>query len=236
MRNTRRIALVVCLVPLLIVAALVSAGAQDRRPAAAQSEECGTPTTDSSASQPLRGDADRTVANDRIPGGGGSDGILGLKGNDCLSGGDGADTLVGGAGNDDLFGDASRDDLSGGDGNDTLDGGAEDDHLTDNSGKNELNGNDGNDVIDAGNQAAAGLEKPDKSSVVETKADTGSTLSGGDGDDSIYAANGVPDTVDCGSGVDMAVGDEVDTFIDCEYVLKIKDSRNFILIKKPGSE
>jgi len=64
-----------------------------------------------------------TAGDDVIVGTAGNDTIDGGGGNDTICGGNGADTLRGGAGNDTLSGEAGSDSLAGDDGNDLLDGG-----------------------------------------------------------------------------------------------------------------
>lgn len=96
-------------------------------------------------------------------------------------------TLPGGPGPDSLFGGGGNDILRGLGGNDRLDGGAGNDHLF---------GGPGNDVIRGG----AGRD----------------VISGGPGRDTIDSADGVRDTVDCGSGNDTVKADSTDKLHGCE--------------------
>jgi RTX calcium-binding nonapeptide repeat (4 copies) len=235
MRSARRIALVLGLVPLLIVGALVSAGAQERR-SSAQDGSCQEAQAPDAAEQPtkfsdaLRGDQQQ----DDIHGGNGQDVVTGLGGDDCLFGGDDADTLVGGADDDTLRGNEGTDDLSGGSGDDELAGGDGDDHLSDNSGTNTVDGDDGDDVIDAGDPEKVTLENPRTTDTAQVSAVSVSTLSGGTGSDWINSANGIKDIVDCGSDVDTAITDSADQVSNCEYRIDIKKPGAVTLIKKPG--
>ncbi|MCC5629421.1 calcium-binding protein [Nostoc sphaeroides] len=86
--------------------------------------------------------------------------ILGISGNDTLTGGGGNDNinagfggsslLNGGDGNDKLFGSLGDDTLNGGSGNDLLSGSAGDDLLNGDSGNDSLNGSLGNDILNGG--------------------------------------------------------------------------------------
>ena len=67
--------------------------------------------------------------NDTLTGGSSHDSLFGGNGNDTLNGGVGIDYLIGGSGNDILNGDADIDKLFGQDGNDSLLGGAGNDWL-----------------------------------------------------------------------------------------------------------
>ncbi|MEA2475130.1 MAG: hypothetical protein QOE06_3045 [Thermoleophilaceae bacterium] len=132
------------------------------------------------------------IGKDVLNGGAGQDCLRGRAGNDRLNGGDDDDSLSGEDGSDLLSGGAGADTLSGGKGNDTLSGG---------DGNDRLGGGAGNDRINGG----AGLN----------------TYSGGAGDDSIVAANGRRETIDCGSGKkDVARVDRTDTVRNCETVIR----------------
>ena len=67
--------------------------------------------------------------NDTITGTAFNDAIIGGNGNDTLTGGPGIDYLAGGAGNDTVTGSAGDDTLLGGTGNDTLSGGVGNDTI-----------------------------------------------------------------------------------------------------------
>ncbi len=75
----------------------------------------------------------------------GNDRLTGGSGNDSLQGGTGADTLDGSAGNDSLEGEAGDDTLFGGAGSDSLQGGAGADTLEGGAGNDQLYGGTGND-------------------------------------------------------------------------------------------
>ncbi|MCC6706794.1 MAG: FG-GAP repeat protein [Gammaproteobacteria bacterium] len=79
-----------------------------------------------------------TAGNDTLTGTSAADSLLGLAGNDRLSGGGGNDSLDGAAGADQLRGEAGDDRLRGGNDDDLLDGGA---------GADQLRGDAGNDRL-----------------------------------------------------------------------------------------
>ena len=76
--------------------------------------------------------------------------ILGLTGNDTLTGNSLADIIEGGVGNDRLFGLGGNDVLNGGDGDDFLDGGSGDDYLSGEIGNDTLFGSLGSDFFNGG--------------------------------------------------------------------------------------
>ncbi|WP_199247576.1 Calx-beta domain-containing protein [[Phormidium] sp. ETS-05] len=94
-----------------------------------------------------------TTAADRINGNQGTDTINGSNGDDTLWGGKGSDQIDGGADNDLIYGNKDNDILNGGDGNDTLHGGKRRDILTGGAGDDILAGEIGQDILtgDAGN-------------------------------------------------------------------------------------
>ncbi len=124
-------------------------------------------------------------ADDWIDGDGGDDMIFGLAGADGLDGGSGADLLDGGTGDDRLLGGDGDDQLLGGAGADSIDGGAGNDRLDGGPGDDLLYGRDGADVLDGG--------------------DGVNELRGGDGNDEL---NGGPgrDLLFDGSGDDRVAG------------------------------
>jgi D-alanyl-D-alanine carboxypeptidase len=97
----------------------------------------------------LGGDDDLTGGRggDRVAGGTGADRLRGLEGNDDLIGGAGADRLSGGKRDDTLIGNADADRLSGGMGDDTLRGGAGADVLVGGPGRDALTGGSGHDLF-----------------------------------------------------------------------------------------
>jgi hypothetical protein len=185
---------------------------------------------------------DSATIGGTVNGGPGADLVRGGTVADTLHGGDGRDTLYGFGGDDTLRGDAGRDLLIGGPGADVLEGGADtdtasyedrtapvtasldgvandgeegegdmiatdvenliggagDDTLTGDAGPNDIDGGEGGDVIDPG-------PGPD-------------FVDGGAGNDRIWARDGAPDRINCGSGNDLAVIDEFDVVINCEEV------------------
>jgi hemolysin type calcium-binding protein len=173
--------------------------------------------------------------NDKSGGSTGNDIFYGGAGNDRVSGGEGEDEIHGGLGDDiDLDGDARIDKIYGEDGNDLeLDGDAGNDVLYGGAGndggpptseniqrhglrgegdENLVHGNEGADTINA--QWAA-----DRGGAPER-------IFGDEGDDTIAAADGVKDVIDCGSDPDGLDQDTVvshddqglDVLVDCERV------------------
>jgi Ca2+-binding RTX toxin-like protein len=144
--------------------------------------------------------------------GDGNDNVLrGLGGNDFLQGGGGDDSLQGAAGIDT----ADFSDSAGGvnvnlaaqsalgDGTDALSsienasGSSSADQLFGNGGPNTLLGSGGNDQLDGGGGS--------------------DVINGGANNDSIYAKDGLVDTVACGGGTDSATVDTIDVVnADCE--------------------
>ena len=90
------------------------------------------------------------AGNDTLTGGANADSLDGGDGNDSLTGNAGADKLQGGLGNDKLFGLADNDTLDGGFGADTLDGGADNDVLDGNADADSLIGGTGRDLLIGG--------------------------------------------------------------------------------------
>ena len=101
--------------------------------------------------------------------------LIGMGGNDTLTGGDGREILNGKGGNDTISGGGGNDTLNGGDGNDTLNGG---------NGSDVLDGGNGSDWLNGG-------------------ADS-DTISGGGGDDTLISIDGgTSDLLDPGLGFDI---------------------------------
>ena len=84
--------------------------------------------------------------NDSLTGGGAAETLDGGNGADSLAGGNGGDRLQGTAGNDSLDGEAGDDSLDGGSGNDALAGGAGADTMQGNIGADTMQGGDGDDL------------------------------------------------------------------------------------------
>jgi Ca2+-binding RTX toxin-like protein len=142
--------------------------------------------------------------DDTLTGGGAIDVLNGGEGNDTLNGGPGDDLIDGDVGDDTLNGDAGRDTLSGGAGADALDGGDDNDLLygglvTDTlhggAGDDVLYGGRGNDVIhgDAGDDVLNGGRGDDE-------------LNGGDDNDRLYGSTH-EDVLNGDAGDDVLHGD-----------------------------
>jgi hypothetical protein len=125
-------------------------------------------------------------------------------GDASVAGGSGEDNVVGHPGRDHLFGQSGDDILRAGPGNDEVDGGDGSDRLEGEDGNDSLEGDAGSDVLIGGNGA--------------------DVLRGGSGNDVITSREpsgiaSVADTVDCGSGTDLAEVDLKDIKpVACENV------------------
>ena len=140
-----------------------------------------------------------TALGDNLLGLAGNDVLNGLGGDDCLTGGRGNDRLNGAGGGDTLKGDAGNDVGSGGSGADSLTGGSGRDRLSGGAAADKLTGSSGNDTLSGGSGK--------------------NTYSGGSGKDTINARNKVRETIDCGTGRDVAVVDRRDKVKrNCERV------------------
>ncbi|WP_264213180.1 calcium-binding protein [Leisingera thetidis] len=107
--------------------------------------------------------------------------IDGLRGNDRIVAGSGADDLRGSGGNDTLRANDGRDYLGGGSGRDTLSGGAGADTLKGGNGADRLAGNNGADILRGGGGADLLIGGKGKDTL---KGGAGNdTLLGGGGDD-----------------------------------------------------
>ncbi len=124
--------------------------------------------------------------------------IGGTIGGDKLLGLGGLDRLLANAGDDCAYGGDGDDRLYGGEGDDKLKGHAGDDRLFGDAGDDYLSGGAGSDGIKGG----PGTNR----------------YFGHSGDDRIYAANGVAEQVNCGTGRDKAQVDSDDTVVGCERV------------------
>ncbi|HEY8582299.1 MAG TPA: calcium-binding protein [Capillimicrobium sp.] len=109
--------------------------------------------------------------------------------------GEGADL---GSGDDAYQGTGRADAIQGGEGDDALLGGRGGDQLLGGRGADRLSGGDGSDEL----FDRFGRDR----------------LDGGDGNDRLSTKDGNRDTVSCGAGEDIAIGDPRDTFRDCEHV------------------
>jgi Ca2+-binding RTX toxin-like protein len=120
----------------------------------------------------------------------------GGPGNDTILGGESADKLDGGSGNDSIEGFGGHDTLRGEDGNDWLNGA---------DGYDEIHGGSGNDTLYGG-------INPDR-----LFGDGGSDkLYGQGGNDRLYGYDGKTDTLDGGSGDDLARNDPGDSLTSLE--------------------
>jgi Ca2+-binding RTX toxin-like protein len=110
--------------------------------------------------------------------------ILGLTGNDTLTGNSLADIIEGGVGNDRLLGLGGNDILNGGDGDDFLDGGSGNDYVSGEIGNDTLFGSLGSDFFNGG----AGTDVANYSSFGSsiTLLPTGAILKGGGATDQLF--------------------------------------------------
>ena len=165
------------------------------------------------------------AGDDRLTGGPLADLLCGEAGDDQIDGGAGADQLYGdfcpgatlaglaraaqaGEGNDVIRGGSGNDRMVGGGGNDRLTGGAGNDRADGGAGRDKLSGGAGNDRLSggAGNDTLAGGAGTNR-------------YAGGGGNDTVNAANGRKERVDCGAGRrDSARVDRVDRARGCERV------------------
>lgn len=89
-----------------------------------------------------------------------------------------------------------------GDGQDGITGGRADDQIFGEAGWDDLEGGEGDDLLDGGSAPAF----------------AGDNLEGGAGNDTLRSRNGVGDSLDCGSGEDVALVDQWDRVRGCETV------------------
>jgi Ca2+-binding RTX toxin-like protein len=186
--------------------------------------------------------------DDTLDGGSGSDTLFGGRylsevadGNDTLRGGDDDDYAAGGGSDDDIDGGEGRDRLVGNTGADRLAGGAgfdivqlngpgansvdfEGDRDDGQAGENDLVLSDVEDAVTgSGDDTLVGDGRPNAlfgAGGADTITAGGGTdaVTSGSGDDRVFARDGVPDRIDCGSGTDSAQVDDVDTLEGCEIV------------------
>ena len=154
--------------------------------------------------------------NDNITGGKAADLLSGDDGNDTILGGDRGDLVIGGGGNDSLLGEAGADLVIAGDGDDQIFGGLSDDVLFGGGGADSVFGEAGDDLAfgGAGNDSIEGAGGDD---LLSGGADS-DTLLGGDGDDLLAGGTGADilkggtgdDWVDGGTDAGQLWGDEGD--------------------------
>lgn len=139
----------------------------------------------------------------------GDDELYGSCQSDIFHAGAGDDVVSGGLGDDTAEGDAGVDDIDGLGGDDTLDGGHGDDDVSGGDGADQVTGGQGDDRLRGGRgrDRVVGGRGHDR-------------LLGGPGRDSIYAVDGVRDTIDCGQGNDTAFVDHRDIVRRCEHVVR----------------
>jgi len=130
--------------------------------------------------------------------------ILGLSGDDVITGGDENDRIEAGAGNDSVSAGAGANTVHGGAGNDTI--------ITSGAGNNRINGGAGNDSITCGSGddtivAAGGNDTVDagggNDKVFGGPGNDG--IAGGPGDDTLWGGRG-DDSIDAGPGNDTLGG------------------------------
>ena len=113
-----------------------------------------------------------------------------------IVGGNGDDVLVGSSGGNTIEGSGGEDEIHGGDGDDVLRGGGSSDVVFGDEGNDEVYGDGGHDTLTGGSGA--------------------DLIVGNIGNDLIFNADGEADVVQCGSEIDDAEEDPLDTFSDCE--------------------
>ncbi len=134
-------------------------------------------------------------------------GMLGTPGADVIAAGKHGRRILGRGGDDRIHGGGSRDCIYGGTGDDQIRGGGGADLLRGGYGHDVLRGGPGNDRIRGrqGDDLIIGGPGRDR-------------LRGTSGDDKIVSADGTPDRVRCGVGVDTAIADPIDRLTGCERV------------------
>jgi Ca2+-binding RTX toxin-like protein len=121
----------------------------------------------------------------------------GTAGGDYFWGSNATDTYHGLAGTDYIFGRGGNDNLFGDEGIDIIALG---------SGRDVVHGGlDGDFIVDDDGKSSR-REKPDQ-------------IFGDEGNDTIHSADGEADTIDCGTGDDLAIADGIDNIKGCEFVL-----------------
>ncbi len=140
--------------------------------------------------------------NNIIDGGFGNDTLNGGEGNDLLTGGSGEDTVNGGGGDDTIFFTSGHffDNINGGAGVDTLDASASNAGLTIDLRAGTLSGFGGaTQAVSIERVIGTGLNDTIRSG---GNAGGGTFVDAGGGDDLVYAVNGLPETLDGGTGID----------------------------------
>jgi hypothetical protein len=159
------------------------------------------------------------AGSDSLSSGAAVDRLEGGTGNDGLGGGAGSDELLGGADFDNAFysghtsnlnlslngqrddGDAAAGEADLLDSIESFQGGSGDDIITGDDGLNDLTGGEGSDRIDG----RGGFDRIN-----------GDFQGFGSGNDTIFARDGLADTIDCADGTDILFSDDVDIPFECE--------------------
>ena len=140
---------------------------------------------------------------------------IGLGGADCLNGAQPAQTRCSAV--------TAVTSSRGGAGQDYLDGG---------NGSNRFSGGDGNDIIKSGGTSDSGVSEViyggEDADLIFLSGGSANVFAG-PGDDTIVAANGYPDVIDCGDGDDQVTYEPGDIITDCEQPLELSAR-----IRKPG--
>ena len=148
--------------------------------------------------------------NDTIYGGTGDDSITTGNGANIVDGGGGNDYIATGSGNDHITGDDGNDTILAGDGKNYVDGGTGDDSIVSGIGISIIIGGDGNDSIFA-SSGADSIDGGIGNDYIVAGTGTGNSITGGDGNDTIYGGNG-NDTIYGGNGhdtIDAGTGDDI---------------------------
>jgi hypothetical protein len=144
--------------------------------------------------------------------------VAGNSGDDGLAGRGSDAELSGGPGRDLLAGAAEFNALSGGEGNDTLIG-----LTTSPFGTNTMDGGVGNDLVAFAPENVVGWTISTGPGIDEVVASGhGDAISTGTGPDIVDARNGVADTVNCGSSLDLVFADRDDALSGCEIVVRAR--------------
>jgi hypothetical protein len=137
-------------------------------------------------------------------------------GPDRVVGGRGRDRISTGAGNDRIAGGGERDRIDGGTGHDRIDAGPGHDDVHGGAGSDRLHGRRGNDTLLGGPHDDVAHGGPGQDRLFDNEGRD--RLHGGPHTDFLSARDGDRDIVDCGPGIDVAVGDRQDVYRGCEHV------------------
>lgn len=142
--------------------------------------------------------------DNRLSGSPGSDIIQTFAGADVLAGGSGNELIISGGGNDSIGGGDGNDTAISGSGSDVVAGGTGDDNIFAGKGDDLVDGGDGNDLIsgDRGNDTVLGASGNE----TVYGGQGNDVVGGGGGNDSVYGGKD-NDTVNGGDGADFISGD-----------------------------